>query len=112
MTEFDNCVLISKNVQLTFKLTALGIYISNEGEVIIVASQIGPDAPCPHLTVEYLESLCRDFYYGGKPHAHAIADVLLLNRLLSKNVYGDFYDCLYYNLGHQNITLICSELFQ
>lgn len=112
MTEFDNCVLISKNVQLTFKLTAKEIYISNEGKVIIVTSQIGPNASCPRLSVEYLESLCRDFYYGGKPHAHAIADILLLNRLLSRNAYGDFYEYLSYNLEKQNITFICSELFQ
>ena len=110
--KFEDCVLIAKNVQLTFRLTALELYVSSDGAVIIVSSQIGPNVQCPPLSVDYLESLCRDFYYGGKPHPNAIADILLLNRLLPKYEYGDFYDCLTYNLDNENITIISSEIFQ
>lgn len=106
-----NSILIAKNIPLTFKLTASEIYVSNDGEVTLVVKQLGPNAPCPDLTVEFLESLCRDFYYGGKMHRNAIADILLLNRLLSSYEYGDFYDSLRYNLDSQNITIISSEIF-
>ena len=109
---FEDCVLIAKNVQLTFRLTALELYVSSDGAVIIISSQIGPNVTCPKLTVEYLESLCRSFYYGGQQHQNAIADILLLNRLLRKYEYGDFYDCLSYNLENGNITIISSEIFQ
>lgn len=105
-------ILISRNTRLTFKLTAKEIYISNEGDVTITTEQIGPNAPCPNLSLEYLESLCCDFYYGGKPRPHAIADILLLNRLLSTKDYGDFYDRLNYNLDNNNLTIISSQIFR
>ncbi len=108
----NDSVLIAKNVQLTFKLTAKEIYVSNSGEITIITTQIGPNAPCPKLTVGYLESLCSEFYYGGKPRKHAIADILLLNSLLSSKAYGDFYECLRYNLDHQNLTIISSKIFR
>ena len=108
----SDSILIAKNIRLTFKLTAKEIYVSNEGDVTIFTSQIGPYAPLPKLSCEYLESLCRDFYYGGNQHRHAIADMLLLNRLLSRNDYGDFYENLSYNLEHNYVTIIASEIFR
>lgn len=107
-----NSILIAKDIRLTFKLRASEIYVSNEGEVTLVVAQLGPHAPCPELSVEYLESICCDFYYGGKPHRNSIADILLLNRLLSSCDYGDFYDSLRYNLENHNLTIISSEIFQ
>lgn len=108
----SDSILIAKNVQLTFKLTAKEVYVSCNGDITLIVKQLGPCAPCPDLTVEYLESLCRDFYYGGKPHRHAIADILLLNGLLSSFCYGDFYDSLRDNLENNSITVISSEIFQ
>ena len=108
----NDSVLIARNVRLTFKFTAKEIYVSSLGEVTIISSQIGPNAPCPTLNVDFLESLCCDFYYGGKPHNHAIADILLLNRLLKSSEYGDFYDSLQENLDSQTLTIVSSEIFQ
>lgn len=108
----NDSVLISRNIQLTFKLLAKEIYVSKSGELTLIVNQIGPYAPCPDLTVEYLEFLCSKFYYGGKPHKHAIADILLLNSLLRAYDYGDFYDSLRYNLEHRNVTIISSVIFR
>lgn len=106
----NNCVLISKNVRLTFKLTAKSIYVTPQGEVIIVARKYAPNASVPNLTVEYLESLCSKFYYGGYTHKNAIADIMLLNNLISTSCYGDFYDALHNNLEQQRVTVISAEL--
>jgi hypothetical protein len=108
----NDAIIIARNVQLTFKLKAKEIWVSPAGEVIIVASQLGPNAPCPSLSVEYLEALCCDFYYGGKRRANSIANILLLNRLLHTYEYGDFYDSLQNNLDSQNITIVVSEIFR
>ena len=87
----NDSVLISKNIQLTYKLTAIEIYISRSGDITLIVSQIGPYAPCPKLSVDYLEALCCSFYFGGHPRRYAIADILLLNGLLRKYEYSDFY---------------------
>lgn len=108
----NDSIIIAKNVPLTFKLTAKEIWVSNNGDVTIVTSQIGPNVTCPALTAEYLDSLCCDFYFGGKRHQNAIADILLLNRLLSRYEYGDFYDSLRYNLKSKTLTIITSEYFR
>ena len=108
----NDSILIAKNIQLTFKLVAKEIYVSNSGEITLITDQIGPNAPCPKLTVGYLESLCSKFYYGGKPRKHAIADILLLNSLLSSKDYGGFYENLRYNLENQNYTIISSIFFR
>lgn len=105
-------ILVARNVQLTFRLKAKEIYISPDGSVTIIASQIGPHAPCPSLSVEYLESLCCSFYYGGKFHKYAIADIMLLNHMLRRYEYGGFYDALRYNLESQTMTIISSEIFR
>ena len=107
----NKTILISKNVRLTFKLTATAIYVSPIGEVFVTTSQYSPNAPFPELTVEYLESLCSKFYYGGYTHQNAIADILLLNGLLTTGHYDDFYDSLRQNLEEQKITVISSELY-
>lgn len=108
----SNPVLIAKNIRLTYKLTAKEIYVSPDGEVLILTSQFGPNAPMPELTVEYLESLCSRMYYGGHAHQNAIADIMLLNSVLTAKHYGDFYTSLRNNLSRQKITVISSELFQ
>jgi hypothetical protein len=105
-----NSILISKNIQLTFKLIAKAIYVSPSGEITIVAKQYGPHTKLPQLTVEYLESLCSKFYYGGYSHPHAIADIMLLNGYLQTRYYGDFYANLRSNLEEQRVTIISSEL--
>ena len=107
----SNPVLIAKNVRLTYRLTAKEIYVSSDGEVLIITSQFGPNAPMPELTVEYLESLCSRMYYGGYTHQNAIADIMLLNSVLTAKHYGDFYAALREHLSRQKITIISSELF-
>ena len=109
---YPNSIIIAKDVQLTPKLTAKEIYISSDGEILISTDKPGPYTPYPKLTAEYLEHLCTKFYYGGKHRKHAIADILLLNRLISSKDYGDFYDNLNYNAENQNITIIASVFFR
>ena len=107
----NNCILISKNVRLTFNLIAKSIYVTTQGDVIIVAKKYTPNATIPLLTVEYLESLCSKFYYGGYSHQNAIADIMLLNNYLTTSHYGDFYYALHNNLEKQRVTVISSEPF-
>jgi len=105
-------IIVAKNVRLTYKLIAKAIYVSNKGEVTIVTTQYGPNAPIPNLKAEHLEFLCSKFYYGGYSHRNAIADILLLNGYLSTRQYDDFYEELRNNLEEQRITVISSELLQ
>ena len=108
----NNSILISRNVRLTYKLTAKAIYVSNRGEVTIVLERFGPKiTEIPELSVDYLDALCSKFYYGGYTHANAIADILLLNSAISTAFYDDFYESLHNNLMKQRITIISSELF-
>ena len=107
----SEAVLIGKNIRLSYKLTAKAIYVSPDGEVTIFTSQFGPNAPIPHLTVEYLESLCSQLYYGGHNHKNAIADIMLLNSVLRKRQYDDFYASLQDNLAENKMTIIASVLF-
>ena len=104
-------VLIGKNVRLTYQLTAKAIYVSPTGEVTIFTSQYNPDAKIPPLTVEYLESICSRLYYGGYNHKNAIADIMLLNSVLRKRQYDDFYSSLKDNLEENKMTIIASPLF-
>ena len=108
----SDAIIIARNVRLTFKLTAKEIWVSPDGEITIITSQLGPNAPVPPLNVEFLETLCCNFYYGGHPHPNAIADILLLNGLLKRYEYGDFYDNLRENLESQTMTIIVSDIFQ
>ena len=108
----NNSVLISKNVPLTARLKATEIWVASDGSVTIYASQFGPKQQVPSLTAEYLDSLCSRFYYGGYTHQNAIADIMLLNSVLRRSQYDDFYDSLRYNLSHRNITVISSSLFR
>ena len=107
----NDCILISRNVRLTYKLIAKAIYVSRHGETIIVANHYTPNSKIPEITVDYLESLCSKFYYGGYSHKNAIADIMLLNNLISTSRYGEFYDALRNNLEQQRVTVIYSELF-
>lgn len=107
----DESILIARNIRLTYKLTAKEIYVNPEGEITIIASQYGPNAPVPELTVEFLESLCSRFYYGGYNHKNAIADIMLLNSVLRGWQYDSFYDSLRSNLSDHKLTVITSELF-
>ena len=104
-------VLVTKNVPLTTRLTAREIWVSKDGEITLFVSQFGPDQPIPRFTVEYLESLCMDFYYGGHVHLNAIADIMLLNGVLPHSRYEKFYQALRYNAEHGNLTIIRSSLF-
>lgn len=106
-----DAVLIARNIRLTFKLVAKEIYVTPAGEVFITTRQFGPKAPIPDLTVEYLEAICSRFYYGGYAHQNAIADIMLLNSVLTAKHYGDFYNALRSNLSRHKITVISSELF-
>ena len=107
----NNSVLISRNIQLSYKLTAKEIHITSSGEVILFTKHFGPKILIPNLTIDYLEALCSKFYFGGYTHQNAIADIMLLNGLLSTNNYGDFYDALRNNLAKQRVTIISSDLF-
>jgi len=106
----SSTILISRNVRLTFALTAEEIHVTNTGELIIYAVQFGPNAEVPQLTVGYLESLCSQFYFGDYGHPHAIADILLLNGFLRANRYADFYSALQSNLEKNRATVISTEL--
>ena len=108
----NNSVLIAKDTRLTFKLLANAIYVSPDGEVTIVAEQFGPNAEVPELTVDYLDAICSRFYYGGYTHQDAIADIMLLNSVLSLRDYDDFYSALENNLKSGKITIISSVLFR
>ena len=103
-------ILISKNVRLTFALTASAVYVSNRGELILHVIQFGPKLKLPQLSVEYLEALCSKFYYGGYAHKNAIADIMLLNGYIRAIHYDDFYEALRNNLEEQRVTVISSEL--
>lgn len=107
----SDSVLVSKNIRLTYKLTAKAIYVSPSGEVTLIVKQFGPNAPVPSLTVEYLESLCSQFYFGGYNHQNAIADIMLLNSVLRKRQYDGFYSALKENLTNNRMTIIASDLF-
>ena len=104
-------ILISKNVRLTFALTAKAIYVSNKGELFLSLVHFGPEIKIPQLTVEYLEALCSKFYYGGYAHPYAIADIMLLNGYIRAVHYGDFYNALRKNLEEQRVTVVSTELF-
>ena len=107
----NDAVLIGKNIPLTYKLTAKEIYISPNGEVTIIAQKFGPRTIIPNLSVEYLESICSRFYFGGYDHQNAIADIMLLNSVLRKANYDDFYYNLKENVRNHKITVIFSQLF-
>ena len=105
-------VLISKNVRLTSKILAKEIYVSADGSVTIIVEQFCPRAEFPALSVDYLDAICSKYYYGGYMHQDAIADVMLLNSVLSLKDYGDFYATLAENLKLGRLTIISSILFQ
>ena len=106
-----NSILIGKNIQLTYQLIAKSIYISPDGEITIYTKQYDPEARLPHLTVEYLESICSKLYYGNCTHKNAIADIMLLNSVLRRRQYDDFYATLQENLEENKMTIIASPLF-
>lgn len=94
---------------MTFRMTARAIYVSGSGEVTIVLEQTGPQEPLPEISADYLDALCSRFYYGGYTHQDAIADILLLNGVLSQKDYDGFYAALRENLSAGRITLMSLE---
>ena len=105
-------IVIAKNVPLTTRLTALEILITNTAEITIITSQFGPDQNIPQLSTGYLEHLCTEDYFGGIARQHSIADILMLNGLLTRSQYDDFYYILDRTLSRGEFTIISSELFR
>jgi len=99
-------VLVAKDIRLTFRTVAKSIYVSSHGEVTIVLERFGPEEPLPDITADYLDAICSRFYYGGYTHQDAIADILLLNGVLSHRDYDEFYSALKSNLCDGKITVI------
>lgn len=108
----NDTVLISKDIKLTFRLVAKSIYVSSRGEVTLVLEQTGAKEPLPEISADYLDALCSRFYYGGYTHQDAIADILLLNGVLSKREFDGFYAALRENLSAGRITLVSFEPIQ
>lgn len=105
-------ILIAKNVQLTSRLKAKEIWVDSSANITIIADQFGPYQEMPYMSLDYFDSLCSRFYYSNYTHKHAIADILLLNGLISKHQYEDFYDNLRDTLEASRFTMVYSELFQ
>ena len=103
----NNTVLISKNVRLTYKLTAEEIFVSNDGSVTMLIENYGPNISIPDLSLDYLEALCSRFYFGGEGHRAAIADIMLLNGVLVSILqYEDFYFKLGESLRNRRYIII------
>ena len=107
----NNSVVIARNIPLTARLKATEIWVSSDAEITIYTTQFGPSQPIPDLSLEYLESICRKFYYGGKAHQNAIADILLLNGFLMRPQYDEFYYNLLKTINNGEYTVISSPLF-
>ena len=105
-------IIIAKNVPLTTRLTAKEILINAQAQITITALQFGPSQPIPKLTTDYLEYLCTKFYFGGYSRQHSIADILMLNGLLARDQYDDFYYVLGRTLSRGEFTIITSQLFR
>jgi len=112
MRDKNSTVLIARDIQLTYKLRAKSIYVDSDGSVAIVMEHFGPKTQIPELTVDYLDALCSKFYYGGYTHQDAIADIMLLNSVLTRGDYGNFYSALESNLRAGNVSVISSPIFQ
>lgn len=110
--QLNNSIIIAKNVPLTTRLKAKEIWVSGTGEVTIFTAQFGPAQPIPKLNVTYLESLCSKFYFGGIARQNSIADMLMLNGILARSQYDDFYYCLSRTLNRGELTIIASILFR
>lgn len=108
----NNSVLIARDIQLTFNLRAKSIYVDSDGCVTIVLEHFGPKTEIPELTVDYLDAICSKYYYGGYTHQDAIADIMLLNSVLTSVEYDDFYSALESNLLAGNVSIISSPIFQ
>ena len=108
----NDSVLITKDISITPELSAKAIYVSASGEVTIIADRFDGSSDVPDLTVDYLDALCSRFYYGGYLHQDAIADIMLLNSVLSLRDYDDFYASLDQSLKNGNVTIISSTLFR
>ena len=105
----SNEFLIAKNTRLTCRTVAKSIYVSPNGEVTFVIDRVGIEEPLPEISAEYLDALCSRFYYGGYTHQDAIADILLLNGVLSLKDYDSFYSALKSNLRDGKITVIAFQ---
>lgn len=102
--------VVARNERLTYDIEAAVIYVSPDGEVVIVADYFNPYAKIPDLSADYLDALCSRFYYGGYEHQDAIADILLLNGALTRDSYDDFYASLRDRLSRGEVTVISGEL--
>lgn len=102
--------VVARNERLTYDVEASIIYVSPDGEVVIVADSFNPYAIIPDLSADYLDALCSHFYYGGYEHQDAIADILLLNGVLTRDSYDDFYASLRDRLSRGEVIVISGEL--
>lgn len=105
-------VIIAKNVPLTARLKAKEIWVDSSANLTIVADQFGPEQAIPYMCVEYLEALCSKFYYNNYTHQNAIADIMLLNGILTRSDYEEFYDMLRESVESERYTVIWAELPQ
>ena len=108
----NNSILIAKNVPLEARLRAKEIWVDTDGNVTIVVKHFGPEQKIPYMSLEYFDSLCSRFYYSNYTHANAIADIMLLNGMLTRNQYDEFYSNLRNTLETNHFTVVHSELFQ
>ena len=107
--ESERYTLIGKKVDLPNGLIADAIYVSTRGNVLLVAEKYSPKFGALSLDTEYLEAICSRFYYGGRCHCHAIADIALLNGALSISDYDTFYAALRASTENGNLTVISSQ---
>lgn len=104
-------ILIARNIPLSARLTALEIWVSPRGDITIYSAQYGY-SQIPKLTTDYLDSLCSKHYYGTYTHRHAIADVMLLEGILSKDQYSDLYLNIDQAIRGGGVTVVASLLFR
>ena len=105
----DEVVLISRDCVFPSGLRAAAVYVSTQGDVTIVAHEYSPKTGIPDLNAECLEAICSRFYYGGRNHRDAIADIMLLNGLIRRSEYDEFYAALNKNMQKRRLTIISSQ---
>lgn len=105
-------VLFSKDHVFPSGLSAIAVYVSACGEVTIVTKGYSPKIGVPVLDTRYLEAMCSRFYYGGRDHRDAIADVMLLNGFLRRSEYDSFYAALNDNMMNRRLTIVSSQMCQ
>ena len=106
----NDSIIIAKDIPLTSRLRAKEIWVSGTGDVTIFAAQYGTYT-IPELSVEYLDSLCSSLFFGNYTHQNAIADIMLLNGILRRDRFAEFYQTLREKLKRHSITIISMESF-